>query len=151
MNPLTFFGSLLVPGTDWEKALLEKGEAFVHAELRTLMHDRLFAAKAGGKSQVQKIAAKMQAEHWTWDSTDSRVTGVPDEGLGRGFVLSRDSLYRLIKMVGAPGGAVRDAWRDALDNAVFTTIAPNCPVGTSLDSLVAQTAEEFINKTLGHA
>jgi hypothetical protein len=151
MNPLTFFGSLLEPGTDWEKALVEQGEAAVHAGLRKLMHGRLFDAKPGKKSQVQQIAAKMQAEGWTWESTDSRVTGTPDEGLGRGFVIARDAIYRLIKALGVPGGGVRDALRDAVDNSLWARISANCPVGTSLDSVVAQTAEELINLYLGHA
>lgn len=151
MDPILFFANLLFPNGDWKNIIATKGLEFAKAELRNLMHSLLFDAKAGSKSQVQKIAAKMQAENWTWDSTDSRVTSVPDEGLGRGFVLSRDALYRLIKAVGTPGGAVRDAWRDSLDNRVYQAIQAQVPAGTPLEAVVSATAEEFINKTLGHA
>lgn len=148
LNIGTLLASIIAPTIDW-KTLIKTGETELKNQAESVLHDHFFKPHASdGKPEVQRIAEKMIAEHWTWDSTDPRIVGVPDQGLGRGFVLSRDSLYRIIKSLVTRGGFFIDQFRDFEDNDVWNSIKDKCPVGCPIQTIVEQTADAFIAYSL---
>jgi hypothetical protein len=150
LNIGTLLASIIVPTVDW-KNLIKTGEDEVKDKAESVLHEHFFTPhKSDNKSECQRIAEKMEKEGWTWDSTDPKVTKVPDEGLGlgRGFVLSRDSLYRIIHNLVNKGGFFIDQWRDFEDNEIWDSIKDNCPEGCSIQTIVEQTANAFIAYSL---
>jgi hypothetical protein len=113
MGPLAFMVANLLGTGSIKDLLRHAGEKVAREEL-----ERVWRARV--EPQFPEIAADMKRDGFTWDGHGG--TGTNDEGLGRGFILSRDALYRLIKQTGVIGGWARDGWRDGADNAVFDIV-----------------------------
>src|SRR5690242_399922 len=105
--------NLLAGGTNWKDMIRHAGEEAARKEVENLWRQHV-------EPHLPQIAADMVRDDFTWEGHGG--TGIPDEGLGRGFILSRDALYRLVKQTGVIGGWLRDAWRDGADNAVFKLV-----------------------------
>ena len=131
--------SRLLGGASWKALLREKGELAAKAFLKREMRERLTKA-------APAIAARMRKEGWDWQGQNPKMQGTPDEGLGRGFVLSRDALYRLIGALGVRGGLLKDAWRDAADRPVWALVKGRADYaeGMPLEALVTMTAAEWV-------
>jgi hypothetical protein len=127
--------ALLPHGQNLKHLVAAKGEDLAKAELERLGKQRV-------SLKASSIAVEMQHEGWSWDG----AAHTPDEGLGRGFVLSRTALYKLIEHAfGARGGLLVDGVRDATDNAVWAAIAPKVIPGTTgLTELVELTGSAFV-------
>lgn len=132
-------GKILAEQTNWKQVIQREGLAFAKEQIAKLWRAKLAVGEA-------KVVDGMTRGGWTWDGAGGSTT--PDEGLGRGFILSRDAIYRLLKVTGVPGGALRDAWRDAVDNGVWGDISAQCPAGTPLADLVRLTADALVRRVL---
>lgn len=148
LNLGILLASIINQSVDW-KNLVKTGETVAVAKGKEVLHNHFFEPhKSDNKPEVQRIAEKMEKEGWTWDSTNPRVLAVPDEGLGRGFVLSRDALYRIIHNLVNKGGFFIDQWRDFEDNDIWERVKANCPEGCPIQTIVEQTATAFIDVVL---
>lgn len=146
-------GKILLPEHDWKAALQAEGAAVVQGALRELWKRRL-------RQTPGVVASSMEDEGWSWEAVSNpdflaaqkvRITA-GEETLGPGFLISRDALYALLKATGLPGGAVRDAFRDAYDNAVYldalATHGADFSAETPLLTLVELTRDALIDTVL---
>jgi hypothetical protein len=139
MGPLAFMIANLLGASDLKGMLLHRGEEVARKELENLWRARV-------EPHIPQIAADMERDGFSWEGHGGRSTA--DEGLGRGFVLSRDALYRLIKTTGVIGGWARDGWRDGADNAVWATIKDRVSDRMSLADFTGPAAEGEEPETL---
>lgn len=154
INPVLIFSEFLGGGIDWKNLIRTKGPEFANVEMRKLLKAHLVDIPkkkdgSAGKSRIAKIAENMNHDGFFWDSQEARFVNMADEGLGQGFKLSRDALYRIIENSFVPGGWLRDKWRDSDDNAIWAKIKDSCPHACSLDIIVEQTAEAWLDLTFG--
>lgn len=148
-------GKLLQPGTDWKRELETQGEAFVRRTVQDLWTKHL-------GTRVGTIASSMANEGWTFESAmqaffqkaqridPAAVVKAQQLGgrVGAAWLISRDALYSCLRETSIPGGQVRDAWRDAADDKVFSMIQPEFTPSSTLEQVVAATAAALPPLTL---
>lgn len=131
----------LLGGMDWRTVAETEGAAAVEAELAARLRSKV--------EPVSKISSQMTAEGWSWEAASDPAflakqkvqLTAGEEVLGPGFVIARDICYSLSREAGLPGGAIRDAVRDELDNAVFAAIV--VPRDPSIADWVQLTADAW--------
>lgn len=143
-------GGMLQRGTDWKQVLATQGEAFVRAEVQDLWSKKL-------AKDAPNVASDMEGEGWSLtkalepgfqaaqhidvNAIHKAADLAKAEGphVGAAWLISRDSLYAALRDSGIPGGAARDAWRDASDDKIFDLIKPHVTTTSTVGEIVAAT------------
>lgn len=157
-NPfLLMLGHMLQPGTDWKAVLKDEGTAAAKVKIQALWHEQV------SEKDRQHTAEKMEGEGWSWAAAGDpaflaeQKVEISDADRAKygdrvnGFIIARDAVYSFFRDTGVPGGAIRDGWRDTVDNAVWEAMeAKETKVGpsTPLLDIVNGAFEELVRVVL---